>query len=245
MMRASTSLRADWRHLVVAAVILCLLLGAMLMIFGYAPTEATMGEVQRILYLHVSVAWCGLAGCLGMSACGAIYLVRRSLAWDHWSQAAAEIGWLCTTLTLVTGSLWARQAWGVWWTWDPRLSFSLVLWLVFAAIILVRASLDEPHRRARMSAVLAILAACDIPMIVMATRWFRGMHPVAPEMDPRMRLVLLSTAMSLTAFAGFLIGQRARQLGVAERAAAALETTSNNRGNTKEDEAMLVDDQDR
>ena len=134
-------------HWLLAAGLLCLLAPAILMIFLYAPAESTMGEVQRILYLHVSLAWCGLAGCLTMAICGVLYLIRRDLRWDHWSQAGAEVGWLCSTLTLATGSLWARQAWGVWWTWDPRLTFFLVLWLVFAGIFVVRAGLEDPQRR--------------------------------------------------------------------------------------------------
>lgn len=219
-MAASASSRLPGRQLAVAMVILSLLVAAILAIFFYAPTEATMGDVQRILYLHVSVAWGGLAGCLGMGTCGAIYLLRRRLEWEHWSLAAAEAGWLCATLTLVTGSLWAHEAWGVWWTWEPRLTASLVLWLIFAGIFLVRAGIDDPHRRARIGAVLAILAVADIPLVVMATRWFRGMHPVAPEMDLRMRLVLLVAVVSVTAFFVFLVIQRRFQLELSERAAA-------------------------
>lgn len=194
-----------------------LVLLAIATIFWYAPTEVTMGDVQRIVYLHVSVAWCGLAGCLLMGACGAMFLFRGDLAWDHWSQAAGEVGWLGTTLTLGTGSLWAHEAWGVWWTWEPRLTFSLVLWLMFAGIFLLRSSIDDSPRRARLSAVLAILGAADAPLVYMATRWFRGMHPVAPEMDTRMRLVLL---VGVVAFSGMFLRLgflRRRQLGLAER----------------------------
>ena len=129
------------------AVVACLVLASLLMIFFVAPTEATMGDVQRIVYLHVSVAWCGLAGCLVMGFCGAMYLVRRRLEWDFWSQAAGEIGWLCTTLTLITGSAWAHEAWGTWWTWEPRLTSSLVLWIIYAGVMLVRSSIEDPHRR--------------------------------------------------------------------------------------------------
>ena len=110
---------------------------------------------------------------------------RRNLNWACWSQAAAEVSWLCVTLSLVTGSLWARNAWGVWWTWEPRLTSAFVLWLILAGTFLARAGTEDLHLRARTSAVLAILAVCDIPIIVMAARWFRGMHPVAPQMDPR------------------------------------------------------------
>ena len=91
-----------------------------------APTEASMGDAQRIVYIHVAVAWLGLLGYVVMAAAGAMYLVRRDLAWDHWALAAAELGWLSCGLTLLTGSLWAHAAWNTWWTWDPRLTASLI-----------------------------------------------------------------------------------------------------------------------
>lgn len=218
-MRNSSFSGLTLKNLAGGGIVLGLVLTAILLIFCVAPTEATMGDVQRILYLHVSVAWCGLLGCLGMGTCGALYVARRNLEWDHRSQAAAEVGWLCATLTLVTGSLWAHEAWGVWWTWEPRLTSSLVLWLIFAGIFLVRAGIDEPHRRARIGAVLAILGLGDLPLVVMATRWFRGVHPVSPEMDHRMRLVLLAAVVSFTALFAFLAWQRQRQLGLGERVA--------------------------
>jgi heme exporter protein C len=206
-------------HTRLAVLVPCLLPAAMALIFWVAPTEATMGEVQKILYLHVSVAWCGLAGCLGMGACGAMYLARRRTAWDHVAQASAEIGWLCSTLTLVTGSLWAHEAWGVWWTWEPRLTSSFVLWLIYAGIFLVRAGIDDPHRRARTGALLSVMAVCDVPLVVVATRWFRGVHPVTPDMDPRMRAVLLATVAGFTGFFVMLTLLRCRQLRAADRVA--------------------------
>jgi heme exporter protein C len=199
--------------------IACLLMTGLALIFWVAPTEATMGEVQKVLYLHVSVAWCGLVGCLVMGACGASYLAGRRLAWDHAAQAAAEVGWLCTSLTLVTGSLWAHEAWGVWWTWEPRLTSSFVLWLVYAGVFVVRGGIEDPHRRARIGALLSVVAVCDVPLVVVATRWFRGVHPVSPEMDPRMRAVLIAAVLGFTGFFGLLAFQRGRQLQLAERLA--------------------------
>jgi heme exporter protein C len=177
-----------------------------------------MGEVQRIVYLHVSVAWCGLAGCLVMEIAGALYLASRASALDHLSQAAGEVGWLCTTLTLVTGSLWAHEAWNTWWTWEPRLTASLILWLLYAGRFLVRASMVDPDRKARFSAVLAILAAVDIPLVILATRWFRGIHPISPDMDSRMRAVLWFSIISFTALFVLLAGIRWKQLAQFARA---------------------------
>jgi heme exporter protein C len=186
------------------------------MIFFIAPTESTMGDVQRIVYLHVSVAWCGLTGIAAMGFCGAMYLIRRQLIWDFWSQAAGEVGWLCTTLTLMTGSLWAHEAWGTWWTWDPRLTSSLVLWFMYSGIMLMRSSIEDPNRRGRISAILAIISVSDVPLVLMATRWFRGIHPVAPELDPQMRFVLLTSVVSFSALFAFLVVQRHRQLKLVE-----------------------------
>jgi heme exporter protein C len=207
MRRAITILPAAGTAILVAV--------ALVMIFLWAPREVTMGDVQRILYLHVAVAWCALLGCVVMGVMAALYLVRRERAWDHASQAAAEIGWLCTTLTLATGSLWAHEAWNTWWTWEPRLTASLIMWTVFAGYFLVRSSIEDPDRRKRIAAVLAIVATADVPMVVMATRWFRGMHPVAPEMDPRMRLTLLVSVGAFVVLFGWLASLRKTQLAQA------------------------------
>ena len=181
-------------------------------IFLFAPTEQTMGQAQRIVYVHVSVAWLGLLGLLVMAASGAGYLVRRNLAWDHWLQAAGELGWLCCGLTLITGSLWAHEAWGTWWEWDPRLTTSFILWAIYSGILIVRASVDDPHRRARIGAVLAILGTLDTPLVVMATRWFRGLHPVSPQMEPAMRITLLISVIGFSALFATLLVRRRGQL---------------------------------
>jgi heme exporter protein C len=178
----------------------------------FAPTEQTMGHAQRIVYVHVAVAWFGLLAFVAMAFCGIGYLARRDLKWDHRAQAWGEVGWLCCGLTLVSGSLWAHEAWGTWWVWDPRLTASFILWAVYSGILIVRAGLEDARQRARIGAVLAILGMLDIPLVVMATRWFRGMHPVAPEMTPAMRLTLLITVLSFTVFFAVLVRRRASQL---------------------------------
>jgi len=193
-----------------------LLAAAVLAIFVFAPTEETMGQAQRILYLHVSVAWAALVGFLLMAGAGALYLLRRDLQWDHWSAAAAEVGWLCSTLTLITGSFWARAAWNTWWTWDPRLTATAVLWAVYCAYLLLRSGLEDPHRRARAGAVLAVIGLIDLPMVAMATRWFRGIHPPSPQMEPAMRLALLLSVAAFTGLFGLLVCCRRRQLQLQE-----------------------------
>ena len=178
-----------------------------------APTESTMGHAQRIVYVHVPVAWLGLLAFLTMAGSGLAYLARRDLKWDHWFQAAGELGWLCCGLTLVTGSLWAHEAWGTWWEWDPRLTTAFILWAIYSGVLLARAGIEDPHRRARSGAILAILGALDVPLVVMATRWFRGLHPVSPEMAPLMRTTLLISVVGFTMFFAWLASRRREQLG--------------------------------
>jgi len=191
--------------------------GAILAACLLAPTESTMGHAQRIIYVHVPVAWLGLVGFLVMAGSGLAYLSRRNLAWDHWFQAAGELGWLCCGLTLATGSLWAHEAWGTWWEWDPRLTTAFILWAVYSGVLLVRAGIDDPHRRARVGAVLAVLGALDVPLVVMATRWFRGLHPATPEMAPWMRLTLLICVAAFTVFFAWLANRRREQLELDSR----------------------------
>jgi heme exporter protein C len=184
-----------------------------------APTEQTMGDAQRVLYVHVAVAWVALAAFIAMAACGLGFLLGRNLQWDHWSQAACEVGWLCSTLTLMTGSLWAHAAWGTWWTWDPRLTTSFILWAFYCGNLILRSGLEEPHQRARLGAVLALIGAADVPLVVMATRWFRGVHPVAPEMEPSMRYTLLASVIGITGVMTLLLIRRRNQLELDNRVA--------------------------
>jgi heme exporter protein C len=113
---------------------------------------------------------------------------------------------------LVTGSLWARRAWGTWWEWDPRLTSFFILWVIYSGILMVRSGLEDPHQRARIGAVLAILGTIDIPLVVMATHWFRGIHPTSPEMVPTMRVTLLLCVVAFMAFFAMLAVRRRNQL---------------------------------
>ncbi len=189
-----------------------LTVAAMLAIFFFAPVEASMGEIQRIFYVHVGVAWAGLMALVISAIAGAIYLVRRDPAWDHWSLAAAELGWLGCGLVLITGSLWARAAWGAWWTWDPRLTTTFILWLIYAGYFLVRASFDDARRRARMGAVMTILGMLDLPLVFLATHWFRGIHPVSRGLEPSMRVALIVSLASFSALFVLLMIIRKIQL---------------------------------
>ena len=195
------------RSLLISAVVL-----AVVAAVGLTPTEATMGHAQRVLYVHVSVAWLALVGYAVVAGTGFLYLLGRDLRWDRLSRATAELGWLCSSLTLATGSLWAHHAWDTWWTWDPRLITSFILWTIYGGYWILRGTLEDPHQRARAAAILAVIGVIDIPLVVMATRWFRGIHPVSPTMEPSMRLALLLTVAGLSAFVASLVACRYRQI---------------------------------
>lgn len=184
-----------------------------------APTEATMGHSQRIVYVHVSVAWLGLAGFPFMAGAGVLYLRSRNITWDHWARAAGETGWICCSLTLITGSLWAHEAWGAWWTWDPRLTTAFVLWVIYSGTLIVRRSLEDPHQRARIGAVLAIVGGLEVPLVLLATRLFRGIHPTSPEAEPMMRVVLLVSVLGFSTFFVWLMIFRKRQFSAESRLA--------------------------
>lgn len=212
----SSGLSIAW-HCAVA-----LLVSLALAAVAWAPTERTMGDAQRVLYIHVAVAWLGLCGYIVMAGTGLAYLVRHDLAWDRWAQAAGELAWLCCTLTLITGSFWARAAWGTWWTWDPRLLTAFVLWALCCGYLLVRSGIVDPHSRARFSAVVAIIGVLDVPLVIMATRWFRTIHPVSPQMEPEMRMVLVMAICSFTTLFATLFVHRRNQLAL-EHAVAQLQ----------------------
>jgi heme exporter protein C len=176
-----------------------------------APEDYAMGNVQRILYVHVSVAWLSLLGFLAMATLALLHLTTRDLLWDMWARAANELGWVCCSLTLLTGSVWARAAWGTWWTWEPRLTTTFVLWLLYSGSLLLRYQSESPDRCARVCSILALLGTLDVPLIVMATRWFRGIHPVSPEMEPAMRVTLaLSIACFTVMFLVVLVARKNR-----------------------------------
>src|SRR5882762_9727083 len=142
-----------------------------------APEEATMGLVQRIFYFHVASAWTGFVAFIMVFIGSVAYLRTRALKWDWLSVASAEVGVAFFTIVLVTGPIWAKPVWGIWWTWDARLTSSFLLWVLFVSYLILRTLVDEPERRAMMSAVFGIFAALDIPLVYFSIWWFRTQHP--------------------------------------------------------------------
>lgn len=165
---------------------------ALWMVFAYAPEERVMGPVQRIFYFHVPLAFMTFLSVFVLLAASIGYLWTRSAAWDRVGRASTEIGLLFCTLVLVTGPIWARPAWGQWWTWEARLTTTLVLWMLLAGSLLVRSQARDPDSGARIAAVFGIVAALDVPVVYKAVDWWRGQHPILfepgerPPLAPRM-----------------------------------------------------------
>ncbi len=158
-----------------AAVVLMLAAGAA--IFLYAPTDALQGPVQRIFYLHVSAAIAAY-GCFAVVLVGgAIYLRNGSLVADRFARAGALVGLVFTTVTLVMGMLWAKPIWGTFWTWDARLTSTLVLWIIYAGYLMVRRLAEPGRQAARFAAVVGIFGFIDVPVVHFSVTWWQTVHP--------------------------------------------------------------------
>ena len=153
-------------------------------VFFWVDTERTMGVVQRIFYIHVPAAWVAFLAFGIVALCSAVYLWLRDERLDRAAVAAAEGGMIFTTIVLVTGPLWGKIAWGVWWEWDPRLTLTLLLWFIYLGYFMVRASSESAERGKRFAAVVGILGALNIPLIHMSVVWFRSLHPQPVVMKP-------------------------------------------------------------
>jgi heme exporter protein C len=150
---------------------------AIFMVFVYVPTDRVQGVVQRIFYFHVPLAMMTFLA-FGLVAVASIFFLwRGSRFWDRLAQSAAEVGMVFCTLVLVTGPIWARPIWGTWWTWDARLTTTLILWLIYAAYLMLRTMSGPGDEGARYAAVLGIVGAIDIPIINRSVYWWRTIHP--------------------------------------------------------------------
>lgn len=189
-----------------------LMVAALYLAFVYVPTEREMGIVQRIFYLMVPTAWLAIVAFIVVFIGSILYLIRRTDKWDIMARSSAEIGLVFTTLALIAGSIWAKPVWGVWWTWEPRLTATLVLWLIYLAYFMVRSFAAEEYRSATFSAVVGIVGFVDIPIIILATTLWRGMHPgtiiFQGGLVPPMVLTLVVSIFAFTALYTVLLIQR-------------------------------------
>ena len=196
----------------VAAVALMLIAGAA--IFLYAPTDYLQGPVQRIFYLHVSSAIAAY-GCFAVVLVGGIvYLRNESLVADRFARAGALVGLVFTTVTLVMGMMWAKPIWGSYWTWDPRLTSTLVLWIIYAGYLLVRRLADPGRQAARIAAVVGIFGFIDVPVVHFSVTWWRSQHPGSivenDALPPEMLATFLFTLACTLVLAAVMIAIRYR-----------------------------------
>lgn len=195
-----------------------LMTAALAAIFIYVPTDRVQGIVQRIFYFHVPLALVTFVA-FGVTAFASVaYLWTRSRRWDHWAYASAEVGVVFCSLVLITGPIWAKPIWGTWWTWDARLTTTLILWLIYAGYLMLRGLTAHSEQGARYAAVLGIVGALDIPIINRSVYWWRTIHPavlITREggtglSDPRMQLTLLVSAAAFVALFAWLVWLRQR-----------------------------------
>lgn len=182
-----------------------------------APPDRVQGDYQRLMYLHVPTAWVAYL-CFGLTGlASALWLWRRRARFDRLAAASAELGVLFTALTIVLGSWWGKPVWGVWWTWDPRLVTTALMFFVYVGYLALRRATLEPEARARRSAVLGVVALVQVPIVHMSVVWWRALHqpptvlkPGDPTIDHRMLAVLLLNLLAFTVFAGMLLRARLR-----------------------------------
>jgi len=148
----------------------------LVMAFGVAPREVSQGNVQRIMYVHPPLAWVAYLAFGVVAAASIAYLVRRAPGADRLAHASAEVGVLFTGLAIATGSIWGKPTWGVWWTWDARLTLTAILLLIFAGYLMLRRLTEDENRAASSAAVLGIIGFLDIPLIHMSVYWWRTLH---------------------------------------------------------------------
>ncbi len=180
----------------------------------YAPPDAIEGNVQRIFYFHVPSAWVGMLSFCVLAIAGVVYLWKKDERWDWVALAAGEISTVFITITLITGSLWGRPIWGTWWTWDARLTTTLILWFIDIAYLMLRSYMGRTPASARAGAVLGIIGVIDVPIIYESVNWWRTLHPQAvlsigssPSMPPQMLLALMISLATFTLLYCFLMIQ--------------------------------------
>jgi heme exporter protein C len=179
-----------------------------------APTEQTMGNVQRIFYYHVPSAWTAFILFFVNFAASIIYLAKRRPAADMVALVSAEVGVVFCTVVLITGPIWARPVWGIWWTWDMRLTSTLVLWLIYVSYLFLR-RFSSSGEAPVLAAALAVLGALCVPFVYFSIRVFRTQHPQpviggGGSIDPRMMHALLINWLAFSVFAFLVCWSRYR-----------------------------------
>ncbi len=190
-----------------------------------SPPDRDMGHLQKIMYVHVPAAWTAFLCFFGVFIASALYLYKGEEKHDLFAAASAEVGAVMTALTLMLGSIWGRPTWGVWWTWDARLTSTAVLLVIFVGYLALRAFTEDPERRAKWSAAVGILGALNVPIVYMSVKWWRTLHQLQSSprtVDPNYAIGLRINGLAMLAIVGWFITRRlylARLERALERAA--------------------------
>jgi len=184
-------------------------------LFFLARPDRVQGDAARIVYFHVPIAWVAFLAFFVVAFASIAYLRTSNPRWDHLGRASAEVGVVFTTLALITGAIWGYPIWGTWWSWDPKLTTTLILWFMYLAYLMVR-SYAEPPRGPRYAAVVGIVAFVDVPIVYLSSYWWRTLHPqpvIGPlaEQQPSASIVwlLLLSLVAFTVLYAFLVRVRA------------------------------------
>ncbi|MEQ9618852.1 MAG: cytochrome c biogenesis protein CcsA [Deltaproteobacteria bacterium] len=146
--------------------------------FIYAPTEPKMGHIQRIFYFHMGTVWVATVAFIMVFVSSIMFLWKQSRKWDILAYCSAELGVLFLTITIITGSIWAKPVWGTWWTWDPQLTTTFILWILYLVYLVLRSSAGNDTKKAKFAAVFGIIAFIDLPLVYISVRVMRGISPV-------------------------------------------------------------------
>jgi heme exporter protein C len=184
------------------------LAAAVALLFTYTPDEATMGPVQKVFYLHLPLAINTFLACLVCFVASIGYLATRDGWWDDLAAAAAKVAVLLCSGVLITGMIWGKSAWGQWWTWSPRLTFSFMLWLLYVVYLLVRSSVESSQRRAVVAAVYGVVAFLDVPLVWLSAKLIPDIHPSSITLAPQMKVTLAVWFVPITLIAAGLITAR-------------------------------------
>src|SRR5216684_2904396 len=165
------------KRIILGAVAILLVIASAYASFFIAPQERTMGLIQRIFYFHAATAWAGEMTFFVCFLSNLLYVWKRQPKYDWLGVSSAEVGLACITVVLITGPIWARPVWGIWWTWDARLTSTFILWLLYVSYLLLRGLLEDPQRRATLSAIFGVFAFLDVPLVYLSNRLWRTQHP--------------------------------------------------------------------
>jgi len=193
-----------------------LMLVNLYMIFMVAPTDAVLGHVQRIFYFHVPIAIVSFVAFLVVFLASIAYVFRRDTKWDNIARASAEVGVVFITLALITGMIWAKPVWNAWWLWTPRLTTTLILWLIYVAYLMIRSYAPSPSKAAIYGAAMGIIGFADVLVVYFSVQWWPGIHPTpvvgpladAGSLNETMRGVLLFSMLTFLALLTYLIMER-------------------------------------